>query len=158
VSNSGLIFSRRKIFIQGRQFQRESVQTAELVRDLNGSYSDCPSALRAAMPKRWHRSHDLHALLLPGRRVPNLAFHRESCFVSFMLGTLQRTGLQEKPYAYYLSSVVLWFFVCAVIEQDRVEDDYYEHLSPCCEFSLHSVHRKYSTSPKTALQNTINAN
>jgi hypothetical protein len=56
-----------------------------------------------------------------------------------------------------LSSAAVWFFACAVIERDRVENDHYELLSACCEFSMYSVSRKYSTSPRTALQNTISA-
>jgi hypothetical protein len=56
-----------------------------------------------------------------------------------------------------LSTVACWVFVCAVIEPDRVEGDHYELLKACCEFSMNSIPRRYSTSPRTALQTTINA-
>jgi hypothetical protein len=66
---------------------------------------------------------------------------------SFTLGTLQRTELQEKPYACHSIFCGVLDLVCAVIELDRVENDHYELLTTCCKFSMYSIPRKYSTSP-----------
>jgi hypothetical protein len=60
-----------------------------------------------------------------------------------------------------LSSVALWFFVCAMIEPFLVGDDAYELLGAFWEFSLCSAPRdsscKYITLPRAAVQKTFDA-